>query len=441
VVKGITIGNDGLTDDIYMLANGLEVVNSDGSLRWRLANDYGSPPAIAADGALFIGSNDGFVYAIDPYREGVWIDASSNLSGDYLRWRYQTGGRVQGDPVLGMDGTVFVTAEDGMLYAISASGQRKWKYAASGRPALSPDGATVYTSDSSYIRALRADTGVARWNCKVAAVNGFAVGGDGSLYATAGQCKLVKVSSAGKVLWTKTEGKPNQALLRSAPSLDAQSGRIYVGGKLGLYAFDLSGNKQWLFTTNEGWHDAAPTIGADGTIYVKSFYGDIDAVNPNGTGQWVADAGTGNVSPAIGSDGTVYVGGSALHAFHDDGEARSNLYWFLPRSVAADGSPGDLGPEVQAGITLRLQVIGVTDGEGIKNAVAEVSFYADLDKDGTLSEGDELLGSDADGVPWQIDLDTTGYSAGPHSFLAVATDFVGGTSNVLSATLQFVDTP
>jgi hypothetical protein len=53
----------------------------------------------------------------------------------------------------------------------------------------------------------------------------------------------------------------------------------------------------------------------------------------------------------------------------------------------------------------------------------------------------EFLRSDADGVPWRIDLNTMGHSAGPHSFLAVATAFVGGTSNVLTATLQLVETP
>lgn len=437
----LTIGNNDFSDEIYMIANGLEVVNSDGTLKWTVSSSVSTAPAIGPDGAVFIGSNDGFIYAIDPYRDGAWIDTSHHLQGDYLRWSYQTGGRVQGDPLLGTDGTVYITAEDGMLYAISASGQLKWKFAATGRPVLSPDGTTVYTSDSSGIRALRTSTGVAKWTCKVTEVGDVAVGADGSLYATAAKYKLLKVSSAGKLLWTKSEGNKSQASLRSAPSLDEGRGRIYVGGKLGLYAFDLSGNKQWLFTTNEGWHDSAPSIGADGTAYVKSFYGDIDAVNPNGTAKWVAAVGTGWGSPAIGSDGTVYVGGSALHAFQDDGDARPNLYWFLPRSVAADGTLIDLGPEVEAGITLRLQVIGVTDGQGIKHAVADVSFYADLDQDGTLSEGDELLGSDADGVPWQIDLDTTGYAAGPHSFLAVATDFVGGKSNVLSTTLQFVDAP
>ena len=44
----------------------------------------------------------------------------------------------------------------------------------------------------------------------------------------------------------------------------------------------------------------------------------------------------------------------------------------------------------------------------------------------------EFLRSDAGGVPWRIDLNTMGHSAGPHSFLAVATDFVGGTSHVLA---------
>ena len=67
---------------------------------------------------------------------------------------------------------------------------------------------------------------------------------------------------------------------------------------------------------------STPVIGADGTIYVTSETGNLDAFNPNGTLKWpytvVGQGGAGDSSPVIGPDGTIYFGSSdgALYAIH-----------------------------------------------------------------------------------------------------------------------------
>jgi len=57
-----------------------------------------------------------------------------------------------------------------------------------------------------------------------------------------------------------------------------------------------------------GIEESAPSVGADGTIYVGSFDNNLYAISPAGYILWtVATGGPIESSPTIGSDGTVYV--------------------------------------------------------------------------------------------------------------------------------------
>ena len=64
---------------------------------------FRSSPALAGD-ALYLGNNDGSVYA---------VDAGSGTE----RWRVRTGGRVTGSPAV-VDGVLYVGSHDGKVYAI-----------------------------------------------------------------------------------------------------------------------------------------------------------------------------------------------------------------------------------------------------------------------------------------------------------------------------------
>jgi outer membrane protein assembly factor BamB len=73
-----------------------------------------SSPVIG-DGRVFVGSDDGCVYAIDFVRGGKV-------------WAYETEGGVEAAPLL-LEGTVYVGGTDGFLYALdAATGRLKWKY-------------------------------------------------------------------------------------------------------------------------------------------------------------------------------------------------------------------------------------------------------------------------------------------------------------------------
>ena len=66
-----------------------------------------SSPAIAADGTVYIGSNDNKLHAINS-------DGSS-------KWTFTTGDWVDSTPAIGADGTVYFGSWDNQLYAIDPS--------------------------------------------------------------------------------------------------------------------------------------------------------------------------------------------------------------------------------------------------------------------------------------------------------------------------------
>ena len=93
-----------------------------GVLMWkyRCGDEIDSGPAISSDGTIYVGSDDGNLYAINP--------------NGTLKWKYKTegGAPVVSSPAIGSDGTIYVGSDDGNLYAINPRGTLKWKYKTEG---------------------------------------------------------------------------------------------------------------------------------------------------------------------------------------------------------------------------------------------------------------------------------------------------------------------
>ena len=106
-----------------------------GTLKWKFP--FGSPvqsppifvgrgvqssPILDANGTLYVGSNDGNVYAI--YTTGS--------AAGTLKWKFPTGSAVRSSPILDANGTLYVGSDDGNVYAIyttgSAAGTLKWTF-------------------------------------------------------------------------------------------------------------------------------------------------------------------------------------------------------------------------------------------------------------------------------------------------------------------------
>ena len=81
-----------------------------GRLQWRheAGNAVVAIPAIGADGTIYVGTHDSFLYALTP--EGK------------VKWSYETGNWVHGAAAIAPDGTIYAPAYDSKLYAFSPDG-------------------------------------------------------------------------------------------------------------------------------------------------------------------------------------------------------------------------------------------------------------------------------------------------------------------------------
>ena len=103
-----------------------------------------SSPAVAADGTIYFGSYDYYLYALSP--SGV------------LKWKYPTESYVESSPAVTTNGTIYFGSDDYYLYALSPNGSLKWKFLAGdyidSSPALSSDGTVFVGCYDGYLYAV-----------------------------------------------------------------------------------------------------------------------------------------------------------------------------------------------------------------------------------------------------------------------------------------------
>ncbi|MES2637286.1 MAG: outer membrane protein assembly factor BamB [Pseudomonadota bacterium] len=211
---------------------------------WRI--DIGEPISggvgIGA-GILLVGTNKGYLHAIDTAGKFLW---KSKVSSEILSVpRY-------------FDGLAIVRSGDNHIYGLDAAdGNRKWVYERI-TPALSlrssvgivVDGGAVYAGFAGgKLVAIRADTGKTIWEATVAQPKGVTeieriaditslpfVDGN-VIYAVAYQGKIAAVDRAtGKVLWNRD--------ISSYAGLSAEDAKVFVSHTLGsVYSLDFTSGK------------------------------------------------------------------------------------------------------------------------------------------------------------------------------------------------------
>ena len=353
-----------------------------GSVRWQFSpsedyNYFASAPAIAPDGTVHIGNQNGQLYAFTP--EGK------------LKWAVQLRGGVHTPPSVAADGTIYVGRWNGGLTAVSAEGRIGWEfpaavsdisgvsigitgtiyflsktfqaedYTAGDLVAVNPDGTKkwafpiratgfkpVVTRNSILIRTLAPGgettqllslglSGKLLWKIDGITTD-VAVGGDGTLYAGGRDSQLIALRPNGNTIWTtKMIGG-----VASTPVIDRQ-GALYCGTGDGyVSAVDAAGKLLWVAETSgtvfrcgnmsEGeikalqvqWverkrreHPAialSPALDEKGNVIVAASPG-IVAFSVKGKKLWERDLeGMVGGAPVIGSDGTIYAGTYGKHS-------------------------------------------------------------------------------------------------------------------------------
>jgi outer membrane protein assembly factor BamB len=356
---------------------------------WRYKTDgaiVGSP--VPAGDAVYIGSADGFLYAL------------SKADGT-LRWRARTGGEVNSSPAVA-GGLVYVVSQDGALHAFDqATGAERWAFATLGerrftkpgvdgmQPASEsmPDpwdfylsspgvaeGLVVFGSGDGAVYALDAATGARRWafqtgdvvHASPAIAGGVVFVGsfDGRLYA-------LELAS-GRKLWAFDGGRDDDRhLMTGFPgSAAVAGGRVFVGSRdAHVYALDAgTGRRLWAHATDGAWVVASPAV-RDGVVYVTTSDSERFLALDAETGRTLFELPTQTYalsSPAI-------VGGHAYFGSFDgrvrDVDLAKRAYGasFAVAGFAANGpkwlkSDGRLdGEKVWSGPTLDATIVGIRE--------------------------------------------------------------------------------
>jgi outer membrane protein assembly factor BamB len=239
-----------------------------------------SSPAIWK-GAVYFGSGDGNVYA---------LDAQTGA----LKWKFKTGDVVHASPAIA-NGTVFVGSWDSYFYAIdAATGAEKWRFktgedaAAHNQQGIQSsaavvDGAVYFGCRDSHLYALDEKTGEKKW--------AYATGGTWVLNSPAvSQGKVFFAISYGGKLLAADAKTGNIAYsidfkgwpVYSSPAIAGNM--LYVGSTAGtMNAVDLTTQTfAWTYTTDAAKQHGPAFTKTDGTsdyfgVFPSDFYQDVVA--------------------------------------------------------------------------------------------------------------------------------------------------------------------
>jgi len=342
VSPSISISNDGImylgSNDGYVYA----LYSATGLTKWNVrvansANPAGfltSPnsmyttPAIAIDGTIYIGSNEGYLYALRP------ADGS-------IKWSFYAGYPLQSSPIIdNATGSIYFGAGT-RVYAIGDAGftaYNKWLSPffqtganVNSSPALSTNGYIYFGSDDGYVYGVNSFTGVQKWqrstnttlpdlvhpiytSATIDASNNVIIGNgsymDGELYYLNGL--------TGAILWQNSYD-PQIGPFYNTPAVRGDV--IYLSTIAYIYSINrLTGNQIWRYI-NSNCYYTSPIIDVNGKIYVASIQtqntpangwlkndGILHCLNTDGTDSWVINVADGRLAPPVlSSDGTIYI--------------------------------------------------------------------------------------------------------------------------------------
>lgn len=301
---------------------------------------------VMADGVVYFGSTDGFVYAVD------------GASGE-LKWRTETGRRIFSSPAF-MDGRLFIGSNDGHFYAMdAASGEVVWKHRGpqartwqdgpernqadvAGSPAIGAG--LVFVGMGGRVRGLDPATGEEKWtNLRAGQTQylGSPALWDGMIAYGHDHTRMniYRIRNAQQVGYCREVGNDDRT---STPVF--YKGRLYYTGWRGVaYAYDIEAGEALFLTplgASRGRETSNLKSGAPPLLYRNVL-----------SSPAVADG-----VMVIGTEGGMLIGLDA-----ETGEEK----WFHETDGAVQSSPGVAAGMVYVGSDDgRLHAVDLKTGEG-----------------------------------------------------------------------------
>jgi len=320
-----------------------------------------SSPAVV-DGTVYVGSNEGVLYALDA------------VSGDE-EWTYEANDEIMSSPAV-LDGTVYVGSHDNHLHAVDAqSGEGDWTVETDGSVFASPtyhDGTLYVGSQNGTMYAVDTD-GSEVWNRALAdRIDSTAAVVEDKVFVGlwntdhTGSVVALDVGSGEEV-----NRYPARGEIACSPTVT--DGVVYFGDYAGvIYAVDVE-SEELVWGREFGDPILASPVVVDGSIFVCGFDGTL----------WVMDAANGDVqwsfatkdqifsSPAVTPD-AVYVGSADHNLYAIDRENGEDLF-SVETGEAVLSSPAVTGDAVFVGSSdsLVYAVGSPGDGESPDDSPAE----------------------------------------------------------------------
>ena len=251
---------------------------------------------------------------------------STQYINDFEKWRYRTGGGVEGGIAIDNEGIIYFGDKAEKINALSPNGTLIWRNSTdmwiTCCPTLSEDGTLYVGSWDHYLYAFNKSTGERKWRFNTKGIIGgsLAISDSGTIYFGTGWDSITgdriwAINPDGTEKWQYKTGND----ITSSPAI-ADDGTIYIGSMDNyLYAMNPNGTLKWKFKT-EHYVKGPPSIADDGTIYIGSYDDYLYSLKPNGTMKWKCKVGYGTeTNPSISEDGIIYVGGEKLYAIYPNG--------------------------------------------------------------------------------------------------------------------------
>ncbi|MGQ9708054.1 MAG: outer membrane protein assembly factor BamB family protein [bacterium] len=344
-IRAIAQDSLGLYSDTS-LPKPFEVVG-EGSILWALAaEEFVSSPALSTVStgtetrpAIIVGGLDAQIYAIDPYQAETLFRVTQ--AGEWEEFI--------SSPAIGPDDCIYIGNENGILYAINRSGQTRWYFpelpgpdAISVSPAL--DGNCIYFAGEDRILHKLQDHGTGYtelWNYTLTSeVNSSPV--------ILPDSRVLVIDDSGYVTCLNPDGTLSyqffvNAAVQSSPAVD-NSGNIYFGTDQGdLIALSPAGESLWTYHIPSRFNDIAssPVIDANGNIYFGCEDGYLYKLSPAGELLWQCEihpTAAITSTPLLTADGYIYVTAPAdsifekLYCINPDGAKAWEILLELPAS-------------------------------------------------------------------------------------------------------------
>lgn len=233
------------------------------------------------------------------------------FSGDIPNSRFATSMAVGDDGTIYL-GSVGVGTTGHGLYAVTATGTKRWFFATdtmvTAAPSIGTNSNVYFGTFGGSLFALNPN-GTSSWEYPTGAehVRGIALASDGTVYCTVRRytvgtkyrAKLCAINPDGSRRWEFNV--PGEAY--GSPTINFD-GTIYWPAYDKFYAVNPDGTLYWSYPVSEG----VCVIGADGSLYLTgrgtNSMSVVIALNPDGLAEWTVPSGSSGL--AVGLNGMVY---------------------------------------------------------------------------------------------------------------------------------------